>query len=124
MKICIDCKELKPLDQFTKYQKSSDGLGSICKCCGPKRMRAYHLKTKYNISVDQYETMCKAQDYKCAVCKKPTISGRRLAVDHCHQTGVLRGLLCPSCNSGIGKLGDSVDLLEAAIHYLKQFIPK
>ena len=58
------------------------------------------------------------QDGKCAICTKPFPG--RIAIDHDHRTGRVRGLLCTSCNTGIGKLGDDPELLLRAISYLSQ----
>ena len=57
----------------------------------------------------------------CAICQKtPEENGRRLAVDHNHTTGDVRGLLCTQCNVGLGNLGDSVERLRSAIRYLNE----
>lgn len=55
----------------------------------------------------------------CAICGKPPHPKKGLALDHCHQSGALRGLLCDNCNLGIGCFGDSAELLTKAIHYLR-----
>lgn len=75
------------------------------------------LKANYGITIDEYDAMFKAQRGKCAVCGEKY--GRTLHVDHCHQTNVVRGLLCQKCNMAIGLLQDSVKLLNRAISYLK-----
>lgn len=79
-------------------------------------IKAKDLKRKYGLSKEEYYLLKEKQDNMCAICK---ISNRRLAVDHCHITGKIRGLLCLNCNTGIGQLKDSVELLESAINYLK-----
>lgn len=76
------------------------------------------LKLYFNLSVEDYESMYKAQNGVCAICSDICTSGRRLAVDHCHKTGVIRGLLCGRCNTGLGWFKDRKDLLEKAIEYL------
>ena len=79
--------------------------------------RKCNLKKLYGITVQEYDKMLKKQKGKCAICgKKP--DKIRLAVDHCHRTGKVRGLLCNSCNLGIGKLGDTIDRLKKVINYL------
>lgn len=97
----------------------------------PEAIRDKHLRTLYGITIDDYEAMLKAQDYRCAICRIPDVAitmraGRYLKqlesplqVDHCHLTGVVRGLLCNECNSGLSKLGDSVDGLMVAVRYLQ-----
>ena len=60
-----------------------------------------------------------AQDGKCAICSNPQ-ENRRLAVDHCHKTGKVRGLLCQGCNTGIGGLKDDTERIKKAIDYLKK----
>jgi hypothetical protein len=74
-----------------------------------------------------YDNLVKIQNGLCAICKKPETSSnqhvlqKRLAVDHCHKTGKVRGLLCSKCNRGIGYFNDSTDLLYKAIIYLEGF---
>lgn len=82
------------------------------------------MKRDYGITVEDYHALEKSQGYVCAICKKPE-SNRwsvdvpfSLAVDHDHNTGIVRGLLCGNCNTGIGKFYDSKELLESAIRYL------
>jgi hypothetical protein len=63
--------------------------------------------------------MLDAQNGVCAICKEPCPTGKWLAVDHCHTTNAVRGLLCTKCNMGIGLFNDSVERLEATIAYLR-----
>lgn len=73
---------------------------------------------KYGLSEGDYADLLAAQGGLCAVCKERPDSG--LCVDHSHVTGKVRGLLCLTCNAGIGMLKDSESLLSSAIEYLKQ----
>jgi len=85
--------------------------------------RHYYLKYKYGITEDQYNEMLESQGNKCAICKSKETKDKkrhRFMVDHCHSTGVVRGLLCSSCNKAIGLLHDSPDILQSAICYLQQ----
>ncbi len=84
--------------------------------------RNYSLKSKYGISLQEYNELLHRQDGKCAICYT-SIPGRgrkNLLVDHNHKTGQIRGLLCHNCNNGIGflRLDDGIDLLNKAIYYL------
>lgn len=85
-----------------------------------KTNRAYFLKRDYNITEDDYQLMLSSQKGLCGICKtdKPTGKWKVFAVDHCHVTGRVRGLLCNECNRGIGLLKDSSDLLRDAADYL------
>jgi hypothetical protein len=77
------------------------------------------------MSSEEYEDMFLKQDGKCAICsrtyghKSKKGNEARLAVDHCHDTDKIRGLLCNRCNRGIGLFQDNITLFEKAILYLK-----
>lgn len=87
-----------------------------------RRHRHYHIKRKYGISIDEYELMLVHQNNKCLICAKDqTKEQQAFAVDHCHKTGKIRGLLCCSCNRGIGYLKDSIQNLHSAIQYLEKY---
>lgn len=88
--------------------------------CNAKR-REYHLKGKFGLSVDEYNKLLLEQQGVCAICKRPCQTGRRLAVDHEHGTGRIRGLLCAQCNRGLGRFLDNPDALEQAAVYLRKF---
>ena len=77
-----------------------------------------YLKRDYGLTKESYLEMLKSQNGVCAICCNPE-KKRRLAVDHCHNTGKIRGLLCTRCNTSIGRFNDDVELLQKAIDYLK-----
>ena len=85
----------------------------------PEWYRKRNLEKRFGITLEQYEQMAKEQNYLCAICKRPEIENRRLSVDHDHETGEVRQLLCSSCNVGLGRFQDSILVLEAALDYLK-----
>jgi len=83
-----------------------------------------HLQRKYGITIHDYGKMLVAQNGKCAICGSEEAGNREgqpkaFAVDHDHKTGKIRGLLCESCNQGIGKLKDDPDILRKAADYLE-----
>ena len=83
--------------------------------------KKYHdtvLRKKYGIGLHQYQSVLIEQNGRCCICNKE--DWRNLAVDHNHATGVVRGLLCSTCNTGLGQFQDSVDLLNKAIEYLNR----
>jgi hypothetical protein len=88
----------------------------------PGLSRRRHLKHLYGLTVDQYDTLLQAQNGRCAICSsdKPGGRGKHWHVDHCHDQGHVRGLLCRACNTGLGVFKDDPALLRAAIAYLKK----
>lgn len=93
----------------------------------PKRQEwifGKHLETTYGLSLSDYNTMLETQNYVCKICQQPqqeVSSAKRLVVDHCHQTGKVRGLLCSFCNSMLGYSKESTSTLEKAVRYLDNF---
>jgi len=84
----------------------------------PDRVKNRVLKYSYGITLEDYNEMLAIQNGVCAICNQSCTTGRRLCVDHDHKTGKVRGLLCNDCNSGIGKLKDSSEILKNAANYL------
>jgi hypothetical protein len=84
--------------------------------------RAAYLFGKYRITEDQFEQMSAAQGHKCAICLCPSskMFHKKLNVDHCHKTGVIRGLLCSSCNSLLGRIGDDVAGVRKVLEYMSK----
>jgi hypothetical protein len=82
--------------------------------------RRSHLKRKYGISLEDYEVMLDAQGGVCKICGEPRPEERTLHVDHDHETGAIRGLLCFRCNNAIGDLRDDHDLARKLADYLDQ----
>jgi len=79
-----------------------------------------NLRRHYSMTMDQYDAILKSQGGVCVICQQECNTGRRLAVDHSHETGSIRGLLCGNCNKGLGMFKDSIKLLENAIKYLQE----
>lgn len=88
-----------------------------------EKVRRCSIKYRFGITEWTYNNMCDWQGFTCAICREmePTVAGKmmRLAIDHDHSSGVVRGLLCGNCNKAIGQLNDSPERLEAAAHYLR-----
>lgn len=89
-------------------------------------IKNYKLETNYGISLEIYNFLHKKQNGRCGICgneesakHSSTKNTQKLAVDHCHRTNKIRGLLCQDCNRGLGKFHDDVLKLENAIKYLK-----
>ena len=128
MKVCKRCKVEKELSDYDskkhncyicssckkeKYNKSRKTYGKS------ERKREMQYKIRYGISLADYDILLEKQHNKCAICKTHVSQlSTRLHVDHCHTTGVVRGLLCMNCNRGIGHLQDNIEILKEAILYL------
>lgn len=83
--------------------------------------RESHMRRSYGLSVEDYQKLSEQQKGLCRICQSRCPTGKRLAVDHCHETGAVRGLLCSSCNNGLGRFRDSPELLNKAARYLEGF---
>lgn len=133
-KRCPRCDCVKPVTEFNINRKHKDGLASWCKSCNAENLRewakknathkgrlshASHLRRAYGIDMDDYDRMLEAQGGVCAICAGQCRIKTRLAVDHCHTTNRIRGLLCDDCNNGVGRFKDNPELLRAAAAYLE-----
>lgn len=146
-KACNRCNEVKPLEAFAKAPSSIDGLNTFCKQCvknywnkwysnstddkrasnnltnkdwvktekGQQSLFRKRLK-RYNLSESEFFSMVEACNGKCGICMDRDFE----AIDHDHETGQVRGLLCKQCNMALGGFRDSIESLEAAITYLKK----
>lgn len=87
----------------------------------PRKFRGYHLQREYGISVDAYDKLLDEQGGCCAICFRDEPDGKgAFHVDHCHITNRVRGLLCSTCNRGLGMFKDNPRLLRSAIMYLQE----
>lgn len=80
--------------------------------------RRSHLKRTFGMTQEEYEARLREQGGGCAVCKRPPKPGKSLHVDHDHETGYVRGLLCFSCNAALGHFQDDIDRIDAALTYV------
>ena len=102
-------------EQKRRYLNSAKG-----KAWSARYYHARNLRKKYGITPEQYAAMFKSQGGRCLICRRPPMK-YRLAVDHCHRTSIVRGLLCLPCNRYIGWVGEDVTALQRAIDYLNKF---
>lgn len=133
IRYCSTCQTWKPLAEMAA------NAPHLCRDClnaktrawaaeNPSRYDEQHRRStllrKYGITPEQYDEMWAAQDGRCAICRRPPQRGRELLdIDHDHETGDVRGLLCWPCNSGLGSLGDDVERVRAALAYLERALP-
>lgn len=104
---CIECARKDSLDYYHTHGNKKS------------RERAW-ADQGIKFTVEEYDELLTAQGGGCAICFVATNkSGRRLAVDHCHETGRVRGILCTNCNVTLGRMNDDPDLLRRAAEYLE-----
>ena len=149
-KICTKCGIEKPLHLFNRKGKDKIKYRAECRDCtilvnrkwklnnkdkvrgyarkkpprDPMYSREWHLKTSYGISHKDYTDLLEGQNGGCAICgtKTPSSNRKVFYVDHDHSSGMIRGLLCLSCNRGIGCFKDNPDSLISAGEYLNSSI--
>ena len=137
-KTCSKCRQEKPLGAFHKGSNYPLGVYPACKVCVLKKCAEYRnrnraairasqkahrrydpeymRKWKYGLTAAEYAALCE-RDKVCAICK---CADKPLVIDHDHVTGKVRGRLCVKHNTGLGRFGDSIEGLTAAINYLKE----
>ena len=116
-KLCRDCGETKDESEFYRRLGGRQPY-SYCKPCSHERV----VRWRHGLGKGDYEAMLLAQGGVCAICREQPAPGMRFeryAVDHCHKTGAVRGLLCSPCNRALGLFKDRADVLERAATYLK-----
>lgn len=84
------------------------------------RMRAGSLKHEYGITPEQYAAIFDSQGGVCCLCGRPPKT-KQLSVDHCHESGQIRGLLCQPCNAALGRMGDNEEGVLRALDYLRTY---
>lgn len=147
---CWKCRKFKACTAFNKNSFKKRGLSDECRICKSDLDREYRLKypdriqeykrthknfmrcskykRKYGITLLEYLKLLEKQNYKCKICKQGETYHnpynkklkKNLAVDHCHKSGHIRGLLCGNCNKGLGLFKDDTTLLSRAGKYIKK----
>lgn len=141
MKTCSQCRNELPVTEFYRQARGKDALQSKCKACcrayraewearNVERMRIYYrrkaLKDRYGQDAPElFGRLMEKQRGVCAICRKPETAvgrggvGQRLAVDHDHETGEVRGLMCRVCNQTLGAMGDNIQGVMRFVEYLQ-----
>jgi hypothetical protein len=146
-RVCPKCQVDKPFSEYPKNKYGRHGIATYCLSCSAEIVRARratpegqaahrasskrwreannerhkdnNARWRYGVDHGTYDTMLAAQNGKCAICQSSDPGGTvRFKIDHCHTSNQVRGLLCDSCNLGLGKFRDDVALLAKAIDYL------
>lgn len=133
VKQCPQCRTEKEAADFYRAKYTKDGRAVWCKACeSAKYRRRYRANPRllcdqvanarrrrlYGITPEQFDATLAAQGGVCALCSKPPSARRKFAVDHCHTTGKVRGLLCFACNVALGKFNEDPVLMLKAVGYV------
>lgn len=114
-KLCTTCREWVPVSEFGADKRSKDGLRAYCRGCRSAEWR----RRTYGLTPSQYDEMREAQGDRCAMCGD-VLEGAP-PVDHCHDSGLVRELLCHRCNRALGFLLDDPIRADAAACYLRKW---
>jgi hypothetical protein len=126
---CKKCVTDLPLDNYYFNKNGKYKRQNVCKKCmniyDYETDKNHKLKKAYGITLDEYNKLLLKQKNKCLICEidnngKYRNKARAFAVDHCHNTNKIRGLLCSDCNIAIGLLKDNTKHLQSAINYLNK----
>ena len=123
---CRECQSIKRKARYWENPELSRAANrkKAVKFRGNRKnwTRNYDLKRTYGITSAEFEELKESQGGRCAICKTDDPKGRHgvFAVDHCHKSGKIRGLLCNKCNVGLGSFRDNIESLLNAIDYLKE----
>ena len=127
MKRCPRCRATKSFSDFPRNRSARDGLGNYCKPCHNEVVKAnriknhgsrenYLLSLRYGIDSSIAEEVLLQQEGRCPVCGAETPKH----VDHCHDSGEVRGILCFNCNGALGRFEDDPERMGRAIEYLER----
>ncbi|WP_104633872.1 endonuclease VII domain-containing protein [Streptomyces sp. MH60] len=114
-KLCRTCGEIKPHRAWTTNRTASDGLATLCTSCKAAQGRAGHLKRQYGITAAERDALIASQGGICCIC----LAAPAAHVDHCHETGRVRGVLCFSRNAALGQFKDRPDAIRRAAAYVE-----
>jgi Recombination endonuclease VII len=131
-RVCKKCGARKEIDEYFRVgNKNAEGVrpyrSRICKPCFTKRSNEWHILDKYGLTKEDLDRLLEGQGYSCAICLEPFADTPHVDHDHfCCPTSktcgkCIRGLLCDSCNKGLGSFRDSSDRLRFAARYLDDY---
>lgn len=131
MKICWSCGE----DDENAFYRTSTKDGRCKKCrrldakkrykpiprksAEPRGEFRYRINYLYGLSIDRYDDLVIEHVGRCYICGSDDAKNKGICVDHCHETGKIRGLLCRKCNAGMGAFDDQPELIRKVLYYLE-----
>jgi hypothetical protein len=119
MKRCTKCGETKPIAEFNRDRTKPDGRRSRCKLCRrDSTVQAQDRRRKTGVTKELFNALLVVQENRCGICSEPVDNSA--PADHCHATKTPRGILCRSCNLGMGMMKDNLGILRRAVAYLER----
>lgn len=125
-KACYRCNRTKSADCFNVVYTTKDGLSNWCKQCTSEWTTKSNKRRKYGMDDKAIIAMLGSQGDQCPICLRRIVFGERknnFHIDHDHETGAIRGILCETCNPGLGKLNDDPARLAMGVAYLIRTLP-
>lgn len=116
------CKQCMAAGSLRRYENERDrllALGRIYRAKNRRKRNDARMRSRFGISLEEYEIKLKQQNGLCAICRK--VGKKALHIDHSHRNNQNRGLLCFRCNVALGSFGDSIEILGEAISYLQKY---
>ncbi|MBW4558442.1 MAG: endonuclease VII domain-containing protein [Trichormus sp. ATA11-4-KO1] len=120
---CAKCQVIKPLEDFSTDVNRLSGHRYTCKLCDSERAKCRARRARYGITLYTAVKLWEAQGCKCDVCKDDIPApgkAKNTVIDHCHTTGVVRGILCTQCNVALGMLKDDPWRIKRLADYIKK----
>ncbi|MGW4564554.1 endonuclease VII domain-containing protein [Streptomyces sp. NPDC004561] len=114
-KLCRTCGQSKPHSERHRHATASDGLSARCKACRAALGRQDHPKRQYGLTEVERDRMIASWGGVCCIC----LAAVPVHVDHCHETGRVRGVLCLSCNAALGQFKDQPEVIRRAAAYVE-----
>jgi uncharacterized CHY-type Zn-finger protein len=121
LRFCSACRQLLPRTAFNSDRSVSDGLHSACRKCANEKVKLFRRNYIYGLTPGEFDRMVAEQNNRCASCGDEMGEGKRRHIDHCHDTGKIRALLCGRCNVGIAMAKHDTTRLRQMIAYLERF---
>ena len=118
--VCKKCRIRRSKTYYHKNKERQLEWGKNYRARNKDKIRNRELIKNYGITLDDFNNIFKEQGKKCGICKK-VLTLKEAFVDHIHNTGDVRGILCTRCNTGIGMFGEKLENLKEAICYLKRW---
>lgn len=133
IKKCSKCQENKNIELFGIKKYNNDGLNHYCKECENKRSKLkyskpefkdnkkyYQIERKYGLTKGEYFDKLKNQNNKCNICEVDLLNDKDTHIDHSHNTGKVRDILCKKCNNLLGSVNEDIDYLNRLINYINK----